>query len=307
MLRQAKTKGAAGGEGSRREKSKNRKAIMLLLLGIILCFGICGAGAYFVRRMEKHIEARAAKLSLTVQSFGKEGELDRKISSETVLELSGAVTNNGEVPVYLSEEPLLELNGETAEEDAIRMTLLHAEAEETALQPGESRSYVCRLTFPGADRLPEGSQNLLAELLITACTDRSGEYGFKSGPYALLLGDFSGENALEIPLRQKRICLTAVYEKGTDALEQVCWFRSTAGTRSDNPKGDEITDWCLLTSADGRTEELLLKSGECVLVYYELRTAETTVRSNLYRFSFEGGVLQQQEYDYFSGEEVQGT
>ena len=48
----------------------------------------------------------------------------------------------------------------------------------------------------------------------------------------------------------------------------------------------------------------MLKSGESVLVYYELRTGETTVRSNLYRFSFVGGSLTRQDYDYFTGKEV---
>ncbi len=283
---------------------RERKIAFLLLAAFLLLLSICGAGAYFVRRMEKSIEARAAQLSLETRAFGKEGTLGREISSETVLEISGEVVNTGQVPVYLSEESILERNGAPVENGQILLERLDKTGSDVPLQPGEVRKYRYQLRFPGADSLPEGSFNLLAELLVTACTDPSGKYGFSAGPYALMLGDFSGDKALTIPPREKHIQLTALYEKGTEALEEVCWFRSAAGAASSAPKGDEISDWTALASAAGKTEELVLKSGESVLLYYELRTGETTVRSNLYRFSFSGGSLIRKDYDYFTGKEV---
>lgn len=294
----------------RKRSSKNnterrdRRLLLLLLTVLLLLLSICGAGAYFVQRMEKRIEARAAQLSLETRAFGKEASLEREISSETVLEISGEVVNTGQVPVYLSEESTLERNGAPAEAGQILLERLDKTDSGTALQPGEVRKYRYQLRFPGADSLPEGRFNLLAELLVTACTDPSGKYGFRSGPYALILGDFSGDKALTIPPRERRIQLTALYEKGTEALEEICWFRSAAGAACSAPKGDEISDWTALASAEGKTEELVLKSGESVLLYYELRTGETTVRSDLYRFSFSGGSLIRQDYDYFTGKEV---
>ncbi len=283
---------------------RDRRIQLLLLLALLLLFSICGAGAYFVRRMEKSIEVRAAQLSLETRAFGKEASLSREITKDTVLVISGEVVNTGEVPVYLSEEAILERNGAPVNGGEIVLEAIAGPDGKTALKPGETRKYEYRLCFPGADSLPEGSFNLLAELLVTACTDQSGKYGFRSGPYALVLGDFSGDQALEIPPRERRIQLTALYEKGTEALEEICWFRSTAGAALSAPKGDEIPDWTALASAAGRTEELVLKSGESVLVYYELRTGEATVRSDLYRFSFAGGSLTRQDYDYFTGKEV---
>ncbi len=288
--------------GKRRQR--DRRMLMLFLAGLLLLLSICGAGAYFVQRMEKRIETRAAQLSLKTRSFGMESSLEREITKDTVLLVSGEVVNTGQVPVYLSEEPVLERNGASVTGGEILLEVIAGPDGKTALQPGETRRYEYQLRFPGADSLPEGSFNLLAELLVTACTDQSGRYGFRSGPYALVLGDFSGGNALSIPPRERRIRLTALYEKGTEALAEVCWFQSAAGAALSAPKGDEISDWTALASAAGKTEELVLKSGESVLVYYELRTEETTVRSNLYRFSFAGGSLTRQDYDYFTGKEV---
>ena len=282
----------------------NRRIKLLLLFALLLLLSICGAGAYFAERMEKRIETRAAQLSLETRAFGKEAALDREITKDTVLVISGEVVNTGQVPVYLSEEVILERNGAPVSAGGIVLEAVTGPDGKTALQPGETRRYEYKLCFPGADSLPEGSFNLLAELLVTACTDQSGKYGFRSGPYALLLGDFSGDKALTIPPRERRIQLTALYEKGTEALEEICWFRSAAGAALSSPKGDEISDWTALTSDAGKTEELVLKSGESVLVYYELRTGETTVRSHLYRFSFAGGSLTRQDYDYFTGKEV---
>ncbi len=284
-------------------KRRDRRIQMILLAGILLLLSICGAGAYFIQRMEKRIEVRAAQLSLETRAFGKETSLDREISRDTVLYISGEVVNTGQVAVYLSEETILERNGATAD-SSIVLEVVSGPDGNTPLQPGEVRQYKYKLSFPGADSLPEGSFNVLAELLVTACTSQSGAYGFKSGPYALVLGDFSGDKALNIPPRQRAIRLTALYEKGTDALEEICWFRSTAGAAHSAPKGDEISDWTAVASIAGRTEELVLKSGESVLLYYELRTGETTVRSNLYRFSFVGGSLTRQDYDYFTGKEL---
>ncbi len=284
-------------------KRRDRRVQLLLLAGLLLLLSICGAGAYFVQRMENSIEARAAQLSLETRAFGKEASLDREISNDTVLYISGEVVNTGQVPVYLSEENILERNG-TAADRGIVLEAISGPDGNTPLQPGELRKYEYKLCFPGADSLPEGSFNLLAELLVTACTDKSGKYGFKSGPYALVLGDFSGDKALNIPTREQRIRLTALYEKGTEDLAEICWFCSTAGAALSAPKGDEISDWTAVTSAAGRTEELVLQRGESMLLYYELRTEETTVRSNLYRFSFVGGNLTRQDYDYFTGKEL---
>ena len=277
---------------------------LLILAVILLLLSICGAGAYFAERMEKRIEARAAQLSLATRAFGKEDTLDREISKDTVLYIRGEVVNTGQVPVYLSEETILERNGSSMTDGAIVLEAIAGPDEKTPLQPGEVREYQYKLCFPGADGLPEGSFNLLAELLVTACTDQSGKNGFRSGPYALVLGDFSGDKALEIPARERKIQMTALYEQGTEALEAVCWFRSTAGASLSAPKGDEISDWTALASDAGKTEELVLKDGESVLVYYELRTEETTVRSDLYRFYFAGGRLTRQDFDYFTGKEA---
>ncbi len=283
---------------------RDRRIQLLLLAVLLLLLSICGAGAYFAERMEKRIEARAAQLSLETRAFGKEDTLDREISKDTVLYISGEVVNTGQVPVYLSEETILERNGLSVTDGAIVLEVIAGPDEKTPLQPGEVREYQYKLSFPGADGLPEGSFNLLAELLVTACTDRNGKNGFRSGPYALVLGDFSGDKALEIPARERKIQLTALYEQGTEALEEVCWFRSTAGASLSAPKGDEISDWTALASDAGKTEELVLKDGESVLVYYELRTEETTVRSDLYRFSFAEGRLTRQDFDYFTGKEA---
>lgn len=283
---------------------RDRRIPLLLLLALLLLLSICGAGAYLVQRMEKRIEARAAQLSLETRAFGQEAALDREINRDTVLCISGEVVNTGEVPVYLSEELILERNGAAVTDGSIVPEAAAGPDGKTPLQPGETRRYEYRLCFPGADSLPEGTFNLLAELLVTACTDQSGKYGFRSGPYALVLGDFSGDKALKIPLRERKIQLTALYEKGTEALEEICWFRSSAGADLSAPKGDEISDWTAVASVSGKTEALVLKSGESVLVYYELRTGETTVRSDLYRFSFVGGSLTRQDYDYFTGKEV---
>ena len=283
---------------------RDRRIQLLLMLALLLLLSICGAGAYLVQRMERRIETRAAQLSLGTRAFGKEAALDREISKDTVLYVSGEVVNTGQVPVYLSEETILERNGAPESAGSIVLEAVTGPDGETALQPGETRRYEYKLCFPGADSLPEGSFNLLTELLVMACTEQSGSYGFRSGPYALVLGDFSGDKALTIPPRERRIQLTALYEKGTETLEEICWFRSTEGAALSAPRGDEISDWTALASAAGKTEELVLKSGESVLVYYELRTGETTVRSNLYRFSFVGGSFTRQDYDYFTGKEV---
>lgn len=272
---------------------KLRKSLFLL---IVLLLGICGAGAFYVSRASAESAVQAATVSLQLQPAEREIPASYEITETTMLRVGIAVRNTGTVPVYLEDTLILRKDGlPLADASLIRAVRETGGAAAEPLAPGESRTVYYNISFPGAALLPEGSFSLTGEYSAEAYTEATGQYGFRSGPYSAEIPGYTDTYALMIPVRSREIRLYAEYISGSSYSAEYWYF-----TKEALGAGGDALQWTAFDAG----QPLLIQADTPLLVYYELTGTAGTVRSDLYRLFIQNGIVQKEQYDYFTGQKT---
>lgn len=261
-------------------------------LMIVAGVGLAAAGsaqAYFTDSGQ--VLAAVSTAVLRLAEAGTDcGKRPEELTADTLLTFSCRVQNTGTAAVYIRDTVRILINGKAAEPDMIVLEKTGRPAGKT--QPGEYAEFTWTLRVKGADLLTGEKTDLCAEAELQAFTQAQGTLGFSSEPLIMKPLDFTGEYALKLPVKERRIRLAGNYTAGNQAHTEV-WYRT------DTQKtgiGDRMV-WQTLDVSGWIT----IRAGEPLWCRYELIADAGTVRSPIYRIYLENGNIQTEIYDYFTG------
>lgn len=280
------------------EKTRRlRNTLCLVGLIILLLFGF--VEAYFTDRGVAAGLIGTAKIKIT--EAGMTGcEKPEVVTKETEFRFFYQMQNSGTAAAYIEDSPKILLDGKIiTEQDGVELIRLDGQQawddtkEKKKIDIGEKQTFSYCLRLGNVEMLEKEKISLEVYAQGQAFTGK-GRTGFSSEKLEWKVLDFTGDNELPLPVKERRIQVKGKYTAGNQAFREV-WYCSSE--RKTGP-GDRMT-WEVFDAKNWIT----VSKKDPFLCRFELISDVGTVRSDMYLITFQDGQIKTQSYDFFTGAE----